>query len=81
MNLLKLFCLIDDFTQTLEQQRPQQPALPRTNNTRNRAVQMQPSEIMTLLILFHQRRYRDFKTFYTQHVRVHLHSTAPPPHL
>jgi hypothetical protein len=36
---------------------------------------------MTLLILFHQRRYRDFKTFYTQHVRVHLHSTAPPPHL
>jgi hypothetical protein len=79
MNLLHLFCHVDDFCQTLEQQRPESPALPlpRAGNTRNRAVQMQPSEIMTLLILFHQQRYRDFKTFYTQYVRVHLHSEFP----
>ena len=77
MNLLELFCHVDDFCQTFKQQRSQQPALPVATRTRDRALQMQPSEIMTLLILFHQQRYRDFKTFYTQHVQVHLRSEFP----
>jgi Transposase DDE domain len=77
MNLLHLFCHVDDFCQAFEQQRPQQPALPARGNTRHRPLQMQPSEIMTLLILFHQRRYRDFKTFYTQFVCTHLRREFP----
>jgi hypothetical protein len=77
MNLLELFCHVDDFCLKFQQQITQQPALPRTGQTRNRSLQMQPSEIMTILILFHQRRYRDFKTFYTQFVRVHLKSEFP----
>ncbi len=32
---------------------------------------------MTLLILFHQQRYRDFKTFYVQHAALHLRSEFP----
>ncbi len=27
---------------------------------------------MTLCIHFHQSRYRDFKSYYTQHVQLHL---------
>ena len=32
---------------------------------------------MTLLIYFHQMRYRDFKTFYTQFVQVYLRAEFP----
>jgi hypothetical protein len=77
MTLLELFCHVDDFTQNFAQQHVAQPALPIATRTRNRALQMQPSEIMTLLILFHQQRYRDFKTFYVQHALEHLRAEFP----
>ena len=77
MTLLELFCHVDDFTQNFDQQRSQQPALPTATRTRDRALQMQPSEIMTLLILFHQQRYRNFKAFYVQHAALHLRSEFP----
>lgn len=35
------------------------------------------SEMMTIMIHFHQPRYRDFKTYYTQHVQVYLHVEFP----
>lgn len=77
MNLLELFCHVDDFCQDFARQHTTQPVLNAPKNTRVRNLQMQPSEIMTLLILFHQQRYRDFKTFYTHHVKTHLHSEFP----
>jgi Transposase DDE domain len=76
MNLLELFVQVDDFCQQLAKLQSQQPALP-NKHTRNRALQMQPSEIMTLLILFHTAHYRDFKAFYVQHVCQHLKSEFP----
>ena len=53
MTLLELFCHVDDLTQNFAQQHRSQPALPAATRTRDRALQMQPSEIMTILILFH----------------------------
>jgi hypothetical protein len=38
---------------------------------------MHPSEIMTILILFHQSHYRTFKAYYTEYVHRHLHSEFP----
>jgi hypothetical protein len=35
------------------------------------------SEIMTLLIHFHQSQYRTFKAYYTQYVQVHLRADFP----
>lgn len=35
------------------------------------------SEVMTILILFHQSHYRNFKAFYLEHVCAHLHSEFP----
>ncbi|WP_387467490.1 transposase [Photorhabdus sp. RM323S] len=32
---------------------------------------------MTLLILFHMSHYRDFKTFYIQHVKLYLKADFP----
>ena len=39
---------------------------------RERAGQLCPSEVMTILIHFHQSHYRTFKAYYTEHVQVHL---------
>jgi Transposase DDE domain len=46
---------------------------------RERAGQLCPSEVMTILIHFHQSHYRTFKAYYTEHVQVHL--TKEFPHL
>jgi hypothetical protein len=40
-------------------------------------TQLHPSEIMTILILFHQSHYRDFKAYYTQYVQRHLPDEFP----
>jgi hypothetical protein len=46
---------------------------------RQRAGELWPSEIMTILIHFHQSHYRTFKAYYTEYVQVHL--TSEFPHL
>jgi len=76
MSLLKLFCDVDDFWQRFspiwEQEQLTTGAL-----RRRRAGKLSPSEIMTILILFHQSHYRDFKFYYTQHVQVVLRHEFP----
>ena len=44
---------------------------------RRRARSLCASEIMTILIHFHQSHYRDFKAYYCEHVQKHLHSEFP----
>ncbi|EQC00108.1 transposase IS982 [Photorhabdus temperata subsp. temperata M1021] len=38
---------------------------------------MYPSEIMTILILFHLSHYRDFKNFYLEHIWKYHHNDFP----
>jgi hypothetical protein len=38
---------------------------------------MHDSEIMTILVHFHQAQYRTFKAYYTEHVAVHLRGEFP----
>jgi hypothetical protein len=44
---------------------------------RQRSGQLEPSEIMTILIHFHQSHYRTFKAYYTEYVQKHLVSEFP----
>lgn len=44
---------------------------------RNRPGQLSISEIMTIIIHFHQSHYRDFKTYYKEHVCQHLRAEFP----
>lgn len=76
MSLLKLFCHVDDFCQVFL---PAVRIQLREGGIcqRQRARGLSESEIMTLLILFHQSHYRDFKAFYTQYVLVHLRNEFP----
>jgi len=73
MSLLELFCHVHDFCRDF-QPRWQADLLAQRVQQRQRERSLSLSEIMTILILFHQSHYRDFKAFYTQHVLVHLRS-------
>jgi hypothetical protein len=44
---------------------------------RERKGHLCPSEIMTILIHFHQSHYRTFKAYDTEHVQVHLSREFP----
>jgi hypothetical protein len=76
MSLLELFCHVDDFCQAFEPQW-RQSRLQQGTIKRVRQAQLSTSEIMTIMIHFHQARYRDFKTYYTDYVPVHLQDAFP----
>jgi hypothetical protein len=75
MSLLELFCDVDDFMLSFA---PQWKASRlAAGQQRERAGQLCPSEVMTILIHFHQSHYRTFKAYYTEHVQVHLAKEFP----
>jgi hypothetical protein len=76
MCLLELFCAVDDFWQAFEPVWRQQQ-LASGERQRCRAGELCESELMTIVIHFHQARYRDFKTYYTRYVQVHLRAEFP----
>jgi hypothetical protein len=70
-----LFCDVDDFWLGFE---PQWKASRlAAGQQRERAGQLCPSEVMTILIHFHQSHYRTFKAYYTEYVQVHLSGEFP----
>jgi transposase len=75
-SLTELFCLMDDFCQEFEPALEQQ-LLEQGKRKRRRASGLCLSELMTLVVLFHQLRYRQFKAFYLNHVRSHLRREFP----
>src|SRR5829696_8569888 len=75
MSLLELFCHVDDFCQSMAQTSP--APLPARAGQRRRQPSLTASEIMTIMIHFHQSSYRHFKAYYTEHVQVHLQREFP----
>lgn len=75
MSLLELFCDVDDFCQAYQKEQPKQ--LVSKTGQRLRQSQLSESEMITLMIYFHQSAYRNFKDFYTKHVQVYLTSEFP----
>jgi hypothetical protein len=76
MSLLELFCHVDDFCRTFI---PEWRQLQLASGTirRCRARSLSLSEIMTILIWFHCSGYRNFKTYYREHVHGHLRAEFP----
>ena len=75
MTLLELFCDVDDFCQWFQAQ--SKAALPAHSGQRRREPGLCESEIMTIIIHFHQWGYRTFKSYYQQHVQAHLQREFP----
>jgi transposase len=74
-SILPLFCSVDDFWHEFAPH--WQRHLLTTGRQRQRAGVMHPSEMLTILILFHQSHYRTFKAFYTAYVGPCLHREFP----
>ena len=75
MSLLELFCDIDDFWQIYEP--IWKRSLLSNGKHRLRKLKMSMSEMMTIVVHFHQKRYRDFKTYYVEHVLVEMNAEFP----
>lgn len=75
-NLIELYCVVDEFAKEFfpEFEKAQ---LEYGVKKRQNSCSLTPSEIMTIMIYFHQLRFRDFKTFYTQYVMKHLRKEFP----
>jgi hypothetical protein len=75
-SLTELFCDVDDFCQDfLPVWRRQLLSAGEMQRQRDRSLSV--SEIMTILIHFHQSHYRDFKAYYTDYVLERLQSEFP----
>lgn len=74
--LIETFCDVDDFCQLFIEQW-QKSLLEDGTIKRRRACRLTPSEIMTIIIHFHQSHYRDFKNYYLNYVYPHLRSYFP----
>jgi hypothetical protein len=76
MSLLELFVSVDDFCQAFI---PfwERKLLEAGRKKRCRTGQLRVSEIMTIIIHFHQSQYRNFKAYYTEHVCTHLRGEFP----
>jgi transposase len=76
MSLLELFCHVDAFCSLFL---PQWEQALRANGqrARRRASQLAMSEVMTIIIHFHQVRFRDFKTYYLVYILGHLRKEFP----
>jgi len=75
-DLVKLFCSIHDFWIKFE---PEWKAYSISHQKRpsRRKRCLCPSEVMTIMILFHLSGFRNFKTFYTGYVIPHLSDAFP----
>ena len=76
MSLLEMFCDVDEFWQAFESNW-EASQLEAGQMKRKRKPQLCESEIMTILIHFHQSGYRTFKGYYTNYVSKQLRGEFP----
>jgi hypothetical protein len=75
MSLLELCVDVDDFCQAFKRDNVKQ--LSAQTGRRVRHSELWDSEIMTIVIHFHQSGYRTFKAYYTKSGQVHLRRECP----
>lgn len=76
MDILPLFCEIDDFCRVFEKLYPQR-ALPSGKRTRRRATRLSQSEVMTILVMYHESGYKNLKAFYLEQIAEHHRADFP----
>ena len=76
MDILPVFCDIDDFCQFFEPLWKRR-LLSSGERQRDRAARPGLSEVMTIVVLFHASSYRNFKAYYTEQVMTHYAGAFP----
>src|SRR5689334_9344632 len=75
MDILSLFCEIDDFCKVFE--KLYQPRALGNGRQRRRATRLSLSEVMTLLVMYHASGYKNLKAYYLEQILVHHQSDFP----
>mgnify|MGYP000851693979 CR=1 FL=1 len=75
-SLVELFCHVDDFCQEFVPIM-EKKMICSDSKTRKRKRSLTMSEVMTILIHFHQSHYRNFKAYYLEYVLQHLRGEFP----
>lgn len=75
--LVSIFCEIDDFCKELDVYTQHKLLSGPTKGRRGPCCQLALSEIMTILVMFHFVRFRDFKTFYIGYLEEYWQSYFP----
>jgi hypothetical protein len=76
MNILTIFCQVDDFCQVFEPKFNEQ-MLADGKRKRIKSSKMSRSEVMTILIAFHRSGFRTLKTFYNSMIGVYYKGEFP----
>ena len=77
MHITKLFCLVDNFVNTLNIKDIPMLVADSGKQKRNRQPKLSLSEMVTIMILFHESGYRTFKWYYLNYVCVHMRGEFP----
>ena len=75
MDIVQLFCEIDDFYKVFET--VWRKHLLGSRRVRNRATRLSMSEVMTILVLFHESDYKTLKGFYLREIAVNCRKEFP----
>ncbi len=75
-SLTELFCMMDDFCRLFEPTWERR-LLASGTKKRKRRSELSLPELMTLAVLFHQLRFRQFKSFYLGYACRHLRAEFP----
>jgi hypothetical protein len=77
-NLVEIFYLVDEFCKEFEKVMEGRLLISKpTKKTRKRAFTMSDSEVITIMIMFHQSHFRDFKAFYINHIQLYCKQDFP----
>lgn len=66
--ITEIFCIVDDFCKEFNTVLNQHSLEQKNHRIRNRKFKLSDSEVITILILFHLKGYRNLKHFYIHHV-------------
>lgn len=75
MDILPLFCEIDDFCKVFE--KISETRAIANGRNRKRATRLSQSEVMTILVLYHASGYKNLKAFYLEEITRHYEADFP----
>ena len=76
-NLIEIFCILDECCKYFTPELKKHLVDTSGKRHRNRPCRLSDSEVMTILVLFHTKRFRDLKSFYLGYVCQHMKKEFP----
>ena len=70
-DITELFCVVDDFCRAVDEQRRASLITDKSKKNPTRICELTISEMMTIILLYHQSPCKNFKYFYTSYVQLY----------